>query len=49
MKFLPYDLTREELIRFTPKWTGERFEDGRPKVSDKILDTMEKYAFYYNT
>lgn len=44
MKFLPYDLTREELIRFTPKWTGERFEDGRPKVSDKILDTMEKYV-----
>ncbi len=44
MKFLPYDLTREELIRFTPKWNGERYEDGRPRVSDKTLDTIEKYV-----
>lgn len=24
----------------TPEWTGERFEDGRPKVADKYLDAL---------
>jgi regulator of RNase E activity RraA len=33
-------LSREELIEWTPSWEGERFPDGRPKVSDEILERM---------
>lgn len=32
--------TREEIIAMTPEWTGERFEDGRPRVTDKYLDAL---------
>lgn len=32
--------TRKEIIAMTPEWTGERFEDGRPKVADKYLDAL---------
>src|SRR3546814_17410759 len=32
--------TREQVIRHTPAWTGERFPDGRPKVPDDILERM---------
>jgi regulator of RNase E activity RraA len=34
-------LTREELIKYTPEWKGERFPDGRPKVPDSILERMK--------
>ena len=34
-------LTRDDVIRYTPEWKGERFPDGRPKVSDSILDRMK--------
>jgi regulator of RNase E activity RraA len=37
----PGVLTREQLIEYTPDWKGERFADGRPKVSDAILDRMK--------
>jgi len=30
--------TREQMIEYTPTWTGERFADGRPKVPDGILE-----------
>ena len=30
--------TREQMIEYTPNWTGERFADGRPKVSDALLE-----------
>ena len=33
--------SKEELIKYTPKWDGERFENGRPKVSDDILNRMK--------
>ncbi len=33
--------TREHLIEYTPEWKGERFPDGRPKVSDEFLDRMK--------
>lgn len=33
--------TKEDLIKFTPEWTGERFADGRPKVPDDILERMK--------
>ena len=38
----PGVLTREQLIEYTPDWKGERFADGRPKVSDAILDRMKR-------
>lgn len=30
-------ISREQLIYYTQEWKGERFEDGRPKVSDDLL------------
>ena len=39
-KFAPLNLSPEELIDYTPEWTGERFADGRPKVPDNILERM---------
>ncbi len=33
--------TKEDLIKYTPYWKGERFEDGRPKVSDEILEKLK--------
>lgn len=39
-KFAPLNLSPEELIDYTPEWTGERFADGRPKVPDGILARM---------
>jgi regulator of RNase E activity RraA len=34
--------TREDVIKYTPDWKGERYSDGRPKVPDGILDRMKK-------
>lgn len=34
----------EELTYYTSEWTGERFPDGRPKVSDDILKRMKKVS-----
>ena len=34
--------TKEDVIKYTPDWHGERFPDGRPKVPDDILDRMKK-------
>lgn len=34
-------ISKEELIFLTPQWKGERFDDGRPKVSDELLDRMK--------
>ena len=31
---------RQQLIKYTPDWKGERFPDGRPKVPDSILKRM---------
>jgi len=38
----PGVLTKELLIQYTPEWKGERFPDGRPKVSDDILRRMKR-------
>jgi regulator of RNase E activity RraA len=35
---------RDDIIQLTPEWTGDRSDDGRPRVSDDILDRMEKCA-----
>ena len=34
-------ISKKELIFLTPEWEGERFEDGRPKVSAEILERMK--------
>jgi len=34
-------ISKEELIALTPEWKGERFHDGRPKVSDDIIRRMK--------
>lgn len=31
-------ISKEELIFLTSQWQGERFEDGRPKISDKLIE-----------
>jgi 4-hydroxy-4-methyl-2-oxoglutarate aldolase len=41
-KFAPFNLSPQELIDYTPDWTGERFADGRPKVADGIIERMKQ-------
>ena len=33
-----YPFSREQRTAFTREWKGERFEDGRPRVPDSILE-----------
>jgi regulator of RNase E activity RraA len=35
-------LSKDELVFLTPEWTGERFDDGRPRVPDDILERMKR-------
>ena len=37
-------LSKEEILALTPQWTGERYPDGRPKVSDDLLKRMKKVS-----
>ena len=37
-------LTSSEIQFLTNNWNGERFEDGRPKVSKGILERMKKVS-----
>jgi len=37
-------LSNEQLVFLTAEWEGERFPDGRPKVSDDILDRMKNVS-----
>lgn len=37
-------ITKEQLIALTPEWKGERFSDGRPKVSDNIINRMKSVS-----
>jgi regulator of RNase E activity RraA len=34
-------ISKEEMLFLTQEWKGERFEDGRPKVSDDLLKRMK--------
>jgi 4-hydroxy-4-methyl-2-oxoglutarate aldolase len=43
-KFAPLNLNPQELTEYTPEWTGDRFEDGRPKVADDILERMRNVS-----
>ncbi len=36
--------TKEELVYYTQEWNGERFEDGRPKIPQDLLDRLEKVS-----
>jgi regulator of RNase E activity RraA len=36
----PTSLTKDEMLYYTSLWKGERFPDGRPKVSDDIVQRM---------
>ena len=38
MKFSDPELVKE----LTREWTGERFADGRPRVSDDVLRRLER-------
>jgi regulator of RNase E activity RraA len=31
-------ISKDELIFLTSEWKGERFEDGRPRISDELID-----------
>ena len=35
-------LTPDQIKGYSPEWKGERFPDGRPKVSDKMLERLKK-------
>jgi len=37
-------ISREQMIFYTKEWQGERFDDGRPRVPDSILERMEKIS-----
>lgn len=34
-------LTRDQLIKYTESWKGDRFPDGRPRVDDKLIKKMD--------
>jgi regulator of RNase E activity RraA len=33
--------SRERVVALTPRWSGDRLEDGRPRVPDDILERMQ--------
>ena len=35
-----FKITKEQLVQMTSAWQGDRFDDGRPKVPDEMLDKM---------
>lgn len=35
-------LTRDQIVAMTPEWKGERSPDGRPYVSDELLERLKK-------
>ena len=34
----------DDIKALTPEWTGERTSDGRPKVSDALLERLKKLS-----
>ena len=36
--------SKQEIIDYTPLWQGERFDDGRPKVSNDLLERLKKVS-----
>ncbi|MGD1894032.1 MAG: RraA family protein [Cyclobacteriaceae bacterium] len=37
-------MNQEEITAYTRKWEGERFPDGRPKVSDDLLERLKNIS-----
>src|SRR5512145_468946 len=37
----PTSLTKDEMLYYTSVWKGDRFPDGRPKVSDDLVARMK--------
>ena len=37
-------LTKDQIIAITPEWKGERLPDGRPNVSDKLLQRLKNIS-----
>ncbi|WP_114750428.1 RraA family protein [Pleomorphovibrio marinus] len=35
-------ISKEEMLFLTPEWEGERYDDGRPKVPDDIIERMKE-------
>jgi len=44
IQMMGQQISKEELIFLTAEWKGERFEDGRPKVSDALLMRMKSVS-----
>ena len=40
-KFAPTNLSPEQIVEYTPLWTGERSPDGRPCVADDLLERLK--------
>lgn len=38
------NMPKERLIALTPEWKGERFDDGRPKVSIDFVERMKNIS-----
>lgn len=41
-KFAPLNLSQDEITEYTYAWDGERFPDGRPRVSDAMLERVSQ-------
>ncbi len=41
---LAQNLSKEQMLDLTPIWQGERFDDGRPKVTQSILERMKQVS-----
>ncbi len=39
---VPFVLSRDEMLKYTRAYDGERFPDGRPRVSDSILKRIKR-------
>ena len=37
-------IPRDQLVQYTSQWDGERYEDGRPKVPDRLLERAKNIS-----
>ncbi|GAB2796210.1 hypothetical protein GCM10027275_46880 [Rhabdobacter roseus] len=42
MRAVGQQISKADLLLLTSEWKGERFEDGRPKVPDQLLDRLKR-------
>ncbi|RPI02692.1 MAG: RraA family protein [Calditrichaeota bacterium] len=36
--------SKEDVIKYTPSWKGERFPDGRPRVSEDLIERLKQVS-----